>query len=100
MSNARRSGQGGAPHEGCAGARHARRGASGGAARRLDQPFRFELAQEALEQPEVSLLVVLDLYDHVLGDPVEAIAELDDPAVVLDRALLGLDNTFDYMHDV
>ena len=52
----------------------------------LGQALRLVLAQEALEQALVALLVAEDRDHHVLGDRVDAVGLLDDPAVVLDRA--------------
>ena len=58
------------------------------------------LAEEALEQALVALLVVEDRDHHVLGDRVDPVGLLDDPAVVLDRARLGLDHALDHVDDV
>ena len=58
------------------------------------------LAQEALEEPAVPLLVVEDLDHHVLGDRVDALGLLDHPRVVLDRPGLGLDHAADHVDDV
>src|SRR4051794_10031279 len=66
----------------------------------LRQPVRLALAQEALEQALVALLVAEDVDDHVLGHEVLAVAELDDPVVVVDRAGLGLDHSLDEGDDV
>src|SRR5215207_2877722 len=68
--------------------------------RRSRQPFHFVLAQVALEQPPVALLVVQDRDHHVLRHEVESVGELDDAVVVLDRAGLGLDHALDHVHDV
>src|SRR5919204_3142452 len=64
------------------------------------QALRLVLAQEPLEQAAVALLVVEDLDHHVLGHQVLALAELDDPVVVLYGAGLGLDHALDHVHDV
>src|SRR5918995_5790248 len=69
-------------------------------ARPLREPLRLVLAQEALEQAAMALLVAKDVDDHVLRDGVAALAELDDLVVVLDRARLGLDHALDHMDDV
>src|SRR5215211_4935500 len=61
------------------------------------QALGLELAQEALEQAPVALLVVEDLDHHVLGHQVLVVAELDDPVVVLDGAGLGLDHALDHV---
>src|SRR6185312_1894838 len=60
------------------------------AARRARAPRPLlELAAEALEGAQVALFVAQDLDDHVLGGPVDAVAGLDDPHVVIDGAGLG-----------
>src|SRR6185437_13450618 len=66
----------------------------------LCQPFGFVLAQIALEQPPVALLVAQDGDDHVLGDGIDLVGLLDDAVVVLDGAGLGLDDALDDVHDV
>jgi hypothetical protein len=48
----------------------------------------------------VALLVAQDGDDHVLRDPVDAVAGLDDRVVVLDRARLGFDDAPDDVDDV
>ena len=58
------------------------------------------LAQVALEQAAVALLVVEDRDHHVLGHEVDPVGRLDDRVVVLDRAGLGLDHALDHVHDV
>src|ERR671916_315335 len=58
------------------------------------------LAQKALEEPAVALLVALDGDDHVLGHEIDAVAEPDDLRVVLDRAGLCLYHALDDMDDV
>ena len=81
--------------------RNAAIGASGSDPfRGLGQPLGLELAQEALEEAAVALLVAQDRDHHVLRDPVDAVGHLDDPVVVLDRAGLGLDHALDHVHDV
>src|SRR3954466_7667888 len=67
---------------------------------RSGQALGLVLPEEALEQAPVALLVVEDRDDHVLGHEILAVAELDDPVVVLDRAGLGLDHALDHVHDV
>ena len=62
--------------------------------------FGLELAQEALEEAAVALLVVQNLDDHVLRDPVHAVADLDDLVVVLDRPALRRDHALDDVDDV
>src|SRR5579872_7133229 len=64
------------------------------------QSFCAVLAQVALEQAAVSLLVAEDRDHHVLRDPVEAVSCFDDAVVVVDRAGLGLDHTLDHVDDV
>ena len=66
----------------------------------LGQALGLVLAQEALEQAPVALLVAQDRDDHVLCDRVAAFAELDDLVVVLDRAGLRLDHSLDHVDDV
>jgi hypothetical protein len=48
----------------------------------------------------VAFLVAQDLDHHVLRDPVDAVGDLDDAVVVLDRTRLGLDHALDHVHDV
>src|SRR4051812_34807683 len=62
--------------------------------------LRLVLAQVALEQAAVLLLVAQDGDDHVVGDGVDALGLLDDEVVVLDRAGLGLDHALDHVDDV
>src|SRR5215217_2193395 len=66
----------------------------------LGEPFDLVFAQVALEQAPVALLVVEDRDHHVLRHEVEAVGELDDAVVVLDRAGLGLDHALDHVDDV
>ena len=68
--------------------------------RNLSEALGLVLAQEALEQAPVALLVVEDLGDHVLGDGVDTLARLDDAVVVVDRPGLGLDHAADHVDDV
>src|ERR1700749_1266966 len=58
----------------------------------------FVLAQEALEEAAVPLLVAEDRDHHVLSDRVAALGLPDDPRVVLDRAGLGLDHAADHVN--
>ncbi len=64
------------------------------------EPLRLVLAQEALEEAQVALLVVEDGDHHVVRHRIDLVGDLDDPAVVLDRAPLGLDHALDHVHDV
>src|SRR3954453_20851862 len=70
------------------------------ALRRLREPFRIVFAEVALEEAAVALLVAKDRDDHVLRDRVDALGELDDRVVVVDRAGLGLDHALDDVDDV
>src|SRR4051794_4931702 len=63
-------------------------------------PFGFVLAQEALEEATVALLVVQDIYDHVVRDRVYVLGLLDDVRVVLDRAVFGIDDALYDVHDI
>src|SRR5215207_8882763 len=58
----------------------------------LSETLRLVLAQEALEEPAVALLVAEDRDHHVVGHGIDLVRELDDAVVVLDRAGLGLDH--------
>src|SRR5690606_9486626 len=60
----------------------------------------LQLAQESLEETQMRFLVAEDLDHHVLRHVVQVLAELDDAAVVIDRALLRLDHSLDHVHDV
>src|SRR5215213_973863 len=63
-------------------------------------PFDLVLAQEALEEPSVPLLVMEHVDHHVLGDRVDPLGLLDYAGVVLYRAGLGLDHAADHVNDV
>src|SRR4051794_16860858 len=64
------------------------------------ETFGLVLAQEALEQAPVALLVAQDRDHHVVGHRIDLLGRLDDRVVVLDRAGLGLDHALDDVHDV
>src|SRR5918997_2837983 len=66
----------------------------------LRQALGLVLAQEALEEAAGSLLVVEDGYEHVVGDGVQLFRLPDDAGVVLDRAVLRVDNALYDVHDV
>src|SRR5687767_12172277 len=66
----------------------------------LRQALGLVLAQEALEEAPVALLVAQDVYEHVLRYRVYALGLLDDPGVVLDGSRLGLYDALDDVHDV
>lgn len=64
------------------------------------KPGQLVLAQKALEETTMTLLVTKDLDRHVLGHRVDPIGRFDYPGVVLDRPGLGLDHTANHVNDV
>src|SRR3954452_9170329 len=66
----------------------------------LRQPVRLELAQEAVKEAAMALVVAQNADPHVLGRIVDAVGVLDDRVVVLDRAGLCLDHALDDVDDV
>src|SRR5688500_3917508 len=66
----------------------------------LGGPGAFHLAQESLEKTHVAFLILQDSDHEVLRHVIHAITQLDDLIVVLDGALLGLDDAFDDVADV
>src|SRR4051812_2075924 len=62
--------------------------------------FGIEFSEKALEEAAVALLVVQDLDNHVLGDPIHAFAGLDDLVVVRNCATLRRDHALDDVDNI
>lgn len=61
--------------------------------------FGLELPEETLEEAAMALLIAQDIDNHILRDPVDAIAGFDDLVVVGNRAALCVDHALDNVDD-